>query len=119
MKPKELVIYQTDTAKEPFSSWLSDLDSTIRGRIRSRLDRIEQQGYYGDYKSVGDGVYELRFFFGSGYRVYFAEDGDTIVLLLSGGDKDSQNKDIVQAKVYWKHYLKVKEEQVKEKEENP
>ena len=102
-------------AKEPFSDWLSGLDSTVRGRIRSRLDRLEQQGHYGDYKSVGDSVYELRFFFGSGYRIYFAEDGDTIVLLLSGGDKNSQDKDILQAKTYWKRYLKVKEDLANEK----
>jgi putative addiction module killer protein len=117
VKPKELAIYQTDTAKEPFSDWLSELDSKVRGRIRSRLDRLEQEGHYGDYKSVGDSVYELRFFFGSGYRVYFAEDGHTIVLLLSGGDKDSQDKDILQAKAYWKHHLKVKEERAKEQED--
>jgi putative addiction module killer protein len=81
-------------------------------------ERLEQQGHYGDYKNVGNGVYEMRFFFGSGYRVYFAEDGDTIVLLLSGGDKGSQDKDIVQAKAYWKNYLSMKEERAKETEDN-
>jgi putative addiction module killer protein len=62
------------------------------------------QGHYGDYKAVGEGVYELRFFFGSGYRVYFAEDGNTIVVLLLGGDKGSQSKDITKAQRYWKDY---------------
>jgi len=74
-----------------------------RRRILKRLYRIES-GNYGDCKNLGDGVNELRFFFGAGYRVYFGEDGDTIVILLCGGDKDSQRKDIEKAKVYWKEY---------------
>lgn len=53
---------------------------------------------------MGGGVNELRFFFGSGYRVYFAEDGDTIVVLLCGGDKDSQRRDIQRAQAYWQEY---------------
>ena len=63
-----------------------------------------EQGHYGDFKPVGGGVYELRFFFGAGYRVYFAEDGDTIVVLLSDGDKGSQRRDIRQAQAYWQAY---------------
>jgi putative addiction module killer protein len=68
------------------------------------LDRVEI-GNYGDYKALGDGVYELKLHFGSGYRVYFAEDGDIIVILLCGGDKSSQSKDIEVAKAYWKELL--------------
>jgi putative addiction module killer protein len=64
-----------------------------------------QQGNYGDCEVVGDGVYELRLFFGSGYRVYFGEEDNHIVVLLCGGDKGSQSKDIEQAKAYWKEYL--------------
>jgi len=54
---------------------------------------------------VGGGVFELRFFFGAGYRVYFGEDGDTIVVLLCGGDKKTQRRDIQRAKAYWQEYL--------------
>lgn len=75
-------------------------DPVTRLRIRRRLDRVEL-GNFGDYKPLGDGVYELKLAFGSGYRIYFAEDGDTIVILLSGGDKSSQVKDIATAKMYW------------------
>ena len=64
-----------------------------------------ESGHYGDCKPVGEGVIELRFFFGPGYRVYFGEDGDTIVVLLCGGDKGNQNSDIRQAQDYWKEYL--------------
>jgi putative addiction module killer protein len=77
------------------------------------------QGNYGDYKSVGEGVYELRFFFGKGYRVYFGEDGDTIVVLLQGGDKSSQSKDITKARAYWKDYQAAKKTATKEEAKKP
>lgn len=104
MAQKELVSYQTESGKLPFEEWLKSLkDVKARARIRSRLDRVEL-GHYGDYKAVGEGVYELRLFFGPGYRVYFAEDGNTLVLLLCGGDKSSQLRDINSAHAYWQDY---------------
>ncbi|MEW6236907.1 MAG: type II toxin-antitoxin system RelE/ParE family toxin [Candidatus Omnitrophota bacterium] len=104
---KILKIYRTENGKEPFLDWLNTLrkkDKPSFFRIRDRLNRIAEQGNYGDYKAVGEGVYELRFFFGSGYRVYFGEDGETIVLLLCGGGKSSQRQDIKKAKEYWSLY---------------
>ncbi len=102
--PKKVIIYQDASGKEPFTRWLKKLrDPSSRRRILKRLHRIES-GNYGDNKSVGNGIRELRFFFGAGYRVYFGEDGDTLVILLCGGDKDSQNRDIEKAKNYWKEY---------------
>ena len=71
----------------------------------ARLDRV-QLGNFGDHKTVGGGVSELRFFFGSGYRVYYGIDQGKLVLLLIGGDKKSQNKDITRAQKYWNLYLK-------------
>ena len=80
-----------------FIEWLADLrDMTARARIAKRIDRVAA-GNLGDHKSVGGGVFELRFTFGPGYRVYFARSGDTIVILLCGGDKGSQERDIAQA----------------------
>ena len=70
-----------------------------------RLDRLEL-GNFGDCKPVGEGVLELRLDFGPGYRVYFAEDGPIIVLLLIGGDKNTQTKDIKTAKAYWQEHRK-------------
>jgi putative addiction module killer protein len=102
--PKTVIVYHDPEGKEPFTRWLNRLrDPATRRRILNRLLRLEQ-GHYGDYKPVGGGVNELRFFFGAGYRVYFAEDGDTIVILLCGGDKDSQRRDIQQAQAYWQEY---------------
>jgi putative addiction module killer protein len=101
---KNVIVFANSAGKEPFTDWLNSLrDSTTRRRILKRLLRLEQ-GHFGDVKSVGDGVSELRFFFGAGYRVYYGEDGDTIIVLLCGGDKGSQNRDIQQAKAYWQEY---------------
>ena len=102
--PKTVIVYRDLAGNEPFTDWLSRLrDPTTRRRILKRLLRLEH-GYYGDVKSVGGGVNELRFFFGAGYRVYFGEDGSTIVVLLCGGDKDSQRRDIQRAQDYWQEY---------------
>ena len=68
-----------------------------RKRIAARLLRMED-GNLGDYALVGDGVFELRLHFGPGYRLYFVFEGQTVIILLCGGDKDSQDRDIVQAK---------------------
>jgi putative addiction module killer protein len=103
---KQLIIYREANGREPFTSWLNSLrDPVARRRILKRLFTLES-GHYGDYRSVGEGVSELRFFFGPGYRVYFGEDGDKVIVLLMGGDKDSQSRDIQQAQSYWQEYLR-------------
>ncbi len=97
--------YITPSGAAPFVDWMNSLkDSVTRHRIRARLDRVEM-GNLGDYKPLGDGICELRLDFGSGYRIYFAEEGDVIVILLCGGDKSSQVKDIKTAKMYWQELL--------------
>lgn len=81
-----------------FIDWLVNLrDVAARARIAKRIDRVAT-GNFGDTKSVGDGVSELRFTFGPGYRVYYTRQGDVVVILLCGGDKGSQARDIEQAK---------------------
>ena len=110
MTKKKLISYQTEDDKNPFSEWVEGFkDKVTQARIITRLDRIKE-GNYGDHKAVGSGVFELRYHFGAGYRVYFAEDGDTLVLLLTGGDKSSQKKDIDLAKEYLQDYLDSKKE---------
>ncbi|WP_019501183.1 type II toxin-antitoxin system RelE/ParE family toxin [Pseudanabaena sp. PCC 6802] len=102
--PQELRIYETSQGETPFSSWLSSLrDREARARIRKRLDRIEL-GNLGDYRSVGGGVFEFKIDYGPGYRVYFAQIDLLIILLLCGGDKSTQERDILQAKQFWLDY---------------
>lgn len=100
---RRIELYQDVSGKEPFSEWVHSLSRAYRARIFARLDRVET-GNLGDCKPIGDGVCELRLHFGAGYRMYFGEIGSTMILLLCGGEKSSQEKDIQQAKAYWKHY---------------
>ncbi|MFM8606507.1 MAG: type II toxin-antitoxin system RelE/ParE family toxin [Hyphomicrobiales bacterium] len=87
-------IRQTKT----FSDWLNDLrDENARARIDIRIRRLSL-GNPGDVKSLGDGVSEMRVDYGPGYRIYFTKHGASIVILLCGGDKRTQTKDIEKAK---------------------
>jgi putative addiction module killer protein len=104
IKRKTIKIYQKDNGTCPFVAWLEALDATVRHRIKSRLARVAL-GNLGEYKRLGDDINELKFKFGSGYRVYFSEVDNAIVLLLYGGDKKTQAKDIKIAKAYLKDYL--------------
>ena len=93
--------YQTDDAKEPFTDWLQLLrNKQTKARILVRLKRLEA-GNFGDCSPVGDGVQELREHYGAGYRMYFGRHGQTVVILLCGGSKQSQSGDIKAAKAYW------------------
>ena len=84
---------------DEFAKWLKRLkDSDAKSRINLRIRRIALTGNLGDNKHVGDGVYELRIDYGPGYRVYFAQRGNEIILLLIGGNKSSQQRDIKKAK---------------------
>lgn len=98
--PKVIITYETDNGKKPFEEWLEELDFTIASRVDARIHRLAQ-GNLGDVKPVGEGVSELRLAFGSGYRIYFAQYKNEIVVLLCGGDKSSQSKDIEIAHNYW------------------
>ncbi len=104
VQPREIRRYTTAECKVPFTDWLESLrDRNVRVRIKSRLDRVEQ-GNLGDFKSVGEGVFELRINYGPGYRVYFGQVGLTIVVILIAGDKSTQEQNIQQAIEYWKDY---------------
>ena len=84
---------------DEFARWLKRLkDSNAKSRINLRIRRISLTGNLGDCKSVGGGVSELRLDFGPGYRLYFSQRGNEILLLLIGGDKSSQRRDIEKAR---------------------
>jgi putative addiction module killer protein len=98
---KQIRIYKTRDGKEPFNTWLENIkDKITKARIRRRIDRL-YLGNEGDHKHVGNGVFELRLAFGSGYRVYYAKEGDVTYILLLGGDKKTQSNDINLAHKYW------------------
>jgi len=103
-QPRELRIYETDDGNAPFSAWLDSLrDREARARIKKRLGRVVL-GNLGDYRSVGGGVFEFKIDYGSGYRVYFAQTEVLILLLLCGGDKSTQERDILKAKQFWANF---------------
>lgn len=97
-------VYVTDGEKCPYSDWLDKLKDKIgKARIISQVDRMEL-GIFGDFQPVGEGVSELRIHYGPGYRVYYAKEGKNVYLLLCGGNKTTQKKDIKLAKEYWNNY---------------
>ena len=96
MNEYKILNYVDDKGKEPIKDWLKSLDGTTRKRILLRFDRLKD-GNFGDYKQLDEYLYELRFNFDSGYRVYYTFINNTIVLLVSGGDKKSQAKDIAKS----------------------
>ena len=101
---QEVREYLTPSARNPFREWLVSLkDIKARAIIRVRLNRL-RLGNFGDCRLLGGGIHELRMDFGPGYRVYFGRLGPTIVLLLCGGDKGSQRRDVEQAKEFWEDY---------------
>jgi len=88
----------------PFREWLDELPVPVRARIQARVTRFEM-GNLGDRKPVGGSVFEARFHFGPGYRLYFGIDGLTLIILLCGGEKSSQRSDVRRAKQGWQDYL--------------
>ena len=100
----EIRKFRDNTGSVPFDDWFHRLrDLRAKARIQIRLDRLSM-GLEGDGKSVGDAVRKLRIPEGPGYRVYYAWDGQAVVILLGGGDKSTQERDIEQAKRRWRIY---------------
>lgn len=100
----ELEQYQDEAGRVPFAAWLAGLkDRSGKARIIKRLARL-RAGLWGDAKPVGGGVIELREAHGPGYRLYLAKHGEQLVILLAGGNKSTQRKDIEHAQCYWKDW---------------
>jgi putative addiction module killer protein len=103
----EIRHYLTINGKDPYFDWLRSLRDTLaRIAISRRINRLES-GHFGDHKFCRDGVWELRVDVGAGYRVYYALAGKTIVLLLCGGDKQTQDVDIHRACEYWRDWQRI------------
>jgi putative addiction module killer protein len=100
----EIRHYRTPSGKDPYQQWLDKLKD-MKGRvvIQRRVDRLIA-GNFGDHKFCENGVWEVRIDFGPGYRVYYAQDEKTIILLLCGGSKRTQAADVKEAVRYWHDY---------------
>src|SRR3977135_1877104 len=99
----EIRYYVAANGDEPFADWFAELEAVARAKVARAIARMEQ-GNLSNAKSVGGGVLEYRIDFGPGYRVYFGRDGDTLVILLTGGTKRRQQRDIDAAHAYWQNY---------------
>ena len=107
--PKEIRIYATTDGRMPYTEWSRGLDPEARARIQIRLDNV-RRGNLGHRKSVGKGVTELKVDYGPGYRIYIGQQGKRVIVLLGGGDKRRQQRDIEQAQDYWADYKKRKDD---------
>jgi putative addiction module killer protein len=104
VSPCKVKIYETEDGRVPFSQWLNALkDVQASARILLRIDRA-QQGNFGDCKFIVDGMFEFRIDTGAGYRVYFGRVSDELIVILWGGDKSSQQRDIDKAQQFWVDY---------------
>ena len=96
--------YTDERGKSPYAEWLHSLrDVRAKAKIIMQVDKIELN-LFGDVKPIGEGLSELRIHYGPGYRVYYVQEARQVFLLLCGGDKSAQSKDIKKAKAYWKDH---------------
>ena len=96
--------------RNPFQRWMSRLDNIAARRINSAILQM-QAGNLSNARGVGQGVLEYRIHFGPGYRIYFGRDGDTLIILLGGGTKSRQHRDIENAKAFWQEYRRRKQQE--------
>jgi putative addiction module killer protein len=101
---KQIKYYETISGERPFEKWFLKLDNSIKKQISKRFVRIID-GNYGDFKWIDDDISELRFTIGKGYRIYYSDIDDVVILFLCGGDKSDQSSDIKKAKEYLKDHI--------------
>ena len=108
----ELRGYVDCTGKGPFASWFDALDPTAAAKVAIALTRMEQ-GNFSNAEGVGAGVYECKIHFGPGYRIYFGRDGARLVILLGGGTKKRQSRDVRAAQESWRDYKRRKRQEMR------
>lgn len=102
---KEIELYTTKSGACPFIEWINKLDTAYRVRINKRLNRMKD-GNYGDWKPLQNSkLYELRLNFGKGYRIYYKELDNIIILIIAGSDKSNQKTTIAKANEYYEEYI--------------
>ena len=97
--------YLDHSGSSPFAAWFQTLDAAAAAKVTAAVRRLEL-GNFSSVKGVGAGVFEYRIDFGPGYRIYFGKDGDAVVILLGGGTKKRQDRDIALAHERWADYKK-------------
>lgn len=102
-----LRFYRTDSGACPVQDWLDSLDVTVEVLVNKRFDKV-RRGLFGDVKFLGGGVWELKIDVGPGYRIYYGLDGPRVVVLLCGGQKGGQERDIARAQAYWENHRRQK-----------
>jgi putative addiction module killer protein len=103
-EPAVVLHYLTPEGRCPFQEWIESVrDRAVKHAVLARINRI-RAGTLGDWRSVGKGVFELRVDLGPGYRIYFGREGKTAVVLLTAGEKRSQDADVNRAREYWRDY---------------
>ena len=107
----DLLEYLDEKGRSPFENWFNRINAQAAAKVTTALVRLES-GNTSNAKSVGSGVHELKIDFGPGYRVYFGYDGPKVVILLAGGTKKRQNKDIETAKKRWNNYKERKKKEM-------
>ena len=107
----DLLEYLDEKGLSPFENWFNKINAQAAAKVTTALVRLES-GNTSNTKSVGGGVYELKIDFGPGYRVYFGYDGPKVVILLAGGTKKRQEKDIETAKKRWNNYKERKKKEI-------
>ena len=103
IKERHIVMLQLSNGKAPFESWYNNLDLILQRAIDARITRLAV-GNFGDHKSVGGGVFELRISKGPGLRIYYGLNGNELIVLVGGGDKGTQKCDIEKAKKLWRNW---------------
>jgi putative addiction module killer protein len=107
----ELRGYIDERGNKRFANWLNQLDAAAAAKVTMALTRMAN-GNFSNAKGVGSGVYEYKVNFGPGYRIYFAKDGDLVVILLGGGTKKRQQRDIAEAQECWADYKRRKKQEI-------
>lgn len=102
---KTIKYYQTEVGKEPVREWLKELDKISRLKIYAYIERVALGSSKKSVKPLGDGIFEIKIDYGPGHRLYFGQVKNALILLLAGGDKSSQFRDIARAKEYWRNYV--------------
>jgi putative addiction module killer protein len=103
----EVVLYEQENGRSPFFEWFEDLDHNAAAKVTIAVERL-RRGNFSNVKGVGAGVQEFRINWGPGYRLYLGRDGETLVILLTGGTKRRQDDDIEWAKTLWAEYKRRK-----------